>query len=75
MKITDATKVMDLLDEYPDILDEVAGHSDEIKKLLDSPLAKALLKKANLSEICEHTGLDLDDVIEKVEKFIESKEK
>ena len=69
MDITKETKLSDLFAVYPWLKDEMTNISDKFK-LLNSPLGKAMLKKATISEMSEKSGMDADLIIAKLKGMI-----
>ena len=55
MKLTEETMLKDIMAEYPWLKGE-AIKLDERFKLLDSPLAKMLLRKATIADASKRTG-------------------
>ena len=68
-EITKDTKITALLSEYPWIKDELLKVSDKFK-LLDNPLAKAMLSKASIADLVEKTNLDTDELVAKFKQLI-----
>ena len=73
-KITENTKVKELLEDYPWLLDE-AIKLDERFKMVNSPMGRMLLKKATLIDLAKLGNLNVEDVVKEIEKMIDSKEK
>lgn len=72
-KITENTKVKELLEDYPWLLDE-AIKLDERFKMVNSPMGRMLLKKATLVDLAKLGNLNVEDVVKEIEKMIESHE-
>ena len=72
-KITENTKVKELLENYPWLLDE-AIKLDERFKMVNSPMGRMLLKKATLVDLAKLGNLNVEDVVKEIEKMIESHE-
>ena len=72
-KITENTKVKELLEDYPWLLDE-AIKLDERFKMVNSPMGRMLLKKATLIDLAKLGNLNVEDVVKEIEKMIESHE-
>ena len=73
MDITKETKLSDLFAVYPWLKDEMTNISDKFK-LLNSPLGKAMLKKATISEMSKKSGMDADVIIAKLNGMIAGRE-
>ena len=73
MNLTANTKLKDLLDTYPWLIDE-AVKLDGKFRVLRSPLARGLIAKADLSEVGRRTGTDAETVIGKIEEMIRNHE-
>ena len=71
MKITGETKLKDILNEYPWLLDE-AIKIDEKFKILKNPVGKMFIKNATISGLSEKAGLSTDGIIGKIEEMIAS---
>ena len=71
MEITRDTKVMDIMNEYPWIKGEVMKIDDKFK-VLDTPLAKIILKKATIADVSEKSGIDEGTIIETITNIIEN---
>ncbi len=69
MKLTKDTKLKELLAAYPWLIDE-AVKIDGRFRALRSPLAKALIARADIAEASRRTGVDADTIIEKIEELI-----
>ena len=69
MQITNDTKLKELLKEYPWLIDE-AVKLDPAFRALRSPLARALIARADISEASRRTGIDTDTIIAEIEKMI-----
>lgn len=72
-KITENTKVKELLEDYPWLLDE-AIKLDERFKMVNSPMGRMLLKKATLVDLAKLGNLNVEDVVKEIEKMIDSHE-
>ena len=72
-KITENTKVKELLEDYPWLLDE-AIKLDERFKMVNSPMGRMLLKKATLVDLAKLGNLNVEDVVKEIEKMIENHE-
>ena len=71
MTITKETKLKDLLSEYPWLKDEIAKVSDKFK-MLNTPMGKIMLGKADISEMSKKSGMDADQIISNLNELIQS---
>ena len=72
MKLTRDTKVADVFKEYPWLKDELIKMDDKFK-MLDSPMAALVLKKATLQDASGKVGLSIDEMSEQLEKMIKAR--
>lgn len=72
MKLTKDTKVADVFKEYPWLKDELIKMDDKFK-MLDSPMAALVLKKATLQDASGKVGLSIDEMSEQLEKMIKAR--
>ena len=71
MQLTEKTKLKDILNEYPWLIDEAVQIDEQFKKLR-SPLGKLLIAKADIAEASRRTGVDAGTIIEKIDEMIEA---
>lgn len=64
------TKITDLFNAYPTLKNELININPKFK-MLKTPLAKIMLKKATLSMACEKTGMSYEQLVEKLNDIIE----
>lgn len=69
MKLTKDTKVADVFKEYPWLKGELIK-MDERFKMLDSPMAKLVLKKATLQDASGKVGLSVEEMAKQLEKMV-----
>lgn len=69
MKLTKDTKVADVFKEYPWLKGELIK-MDERFKMLDSPMAKLVLKKATLQDASGKVGLSVEEMAQQLEKMV-----
>ena len=74
MQITKDTKLKEILTEYPWLIDE-AVELNPAFRALRSPLAKALIARANVAEASRRTGIDTDTIIAEIENMIAKHQK
>ena len=72
MKLTRDTKVADVFKEYPWLKDELIKMDDKFK-MLDSPMAALVLKKATLQDASGKIGRSIDEMAEQLEKMIKAR--
>lgn len=71
MNITKDTKLKDLLTEYPWLKDEITKINDKFK-MLNTPMGKIMLGKADISEMSKKSGMDAEQIISKLTELIRS---
>lgn len=71
MKITEATRLKDLLEEYPWLKDEIAKVNEKFE-MLNSPLGKIMATKVDVHEMSKRSEMDLDLLISKLTDLIDS---
>ena len=69
MNITKDTKLKDLLAEYPWLKDEITKVNDKFK-MLNTPVGKIMLGKADISEMSKKSGMDAEQIISKLTELI-----
>ena len=70
MNITIDTKLSEILQQYPWLLDE-AVKIDERFKVLNNPVGKMFIKKATIKGLSEKAGLDTEVVINQIQQMID----
>ena len=71
MNITEDTKLKDLLAEYPWLKDEITKVNDKFK-MLNTPMGKIMLGKADISEMGKKSGMDPEQIISKLTELIQN---
>ena len=71
MNITKDTKLKDLLAEYPWLKDEITKVNDKFK-MLNTPVGKIMLGKADISEMSKKSGMDAEQIISKLTELIQN---
>lgn len=71
MNITKDTKLKDLLAEYPWLKDEITKVNDKFK-MLNTPVGKIMLGKADISEMSKKSGMDAEQIISRLTELIQS---
>ena len=69
MKITETTRLAELVRVYPWLLEEIT-RLDEKFRLLKTPLGKIMMKKATVAERSKKSGMDTSTLIQKIEDLI-----
>jgi hypothetical protein len=71
MNITKETKLAELLSEYPWLKEEITKVNEKFK-MLHSPLGNVMAKKVTIADMSEKSGMDADEIIDKLKQLIES---
>ena len=69
MNITGETKLLELMDQYPWLMDEAKKLSPEVEKI-DSPIARMFLKKATIADVSKKAGIPEEEIIDWISKLI-----
>lgn len=69
MDITKDTKLADLLTEYPWLKTEIAKINDKFK-MLNSPIGKIMLGKADIAEMSKKSGMEIEMLIAGLKELI-----
>lgn len=69
MNITRETKLKDLLTEYPWLKDEISKVNEKFK-MLNTPVGKIMLGKADIAEMSKKSGMDEVQIIAKLTDLI-----
>lgn len=69
MNITKETKLKALLTEYPWLKDEIVKVNDKFR-MLNTPMGKIMLGKADIAEMSRKSGMDADTIISKLTELI-----
>ena len=73
MEITRDTKLVEILNRYPWIKDEVIKLDDRFK-LLDTPVAKIMIRKMTIADLSTKYGVDENWAIEMINGMIAAHE-
>lgn len=73
MNVTKDTKLKDIMQEYPWLLDELIKVEPKFK-LAKTPVGKMLLKSATITDLSKRAGMPEDELIENLEKFVKEYE-
>ena len=71
MNITRDTKLKDLLAEYPWLKDELFMVNAKFK-MLNTPMGKIMLGKADIAEMSKKSGMDEAQLISKLTELIQN---
>ncbi|MDD6195585.1 DUF1858 domain-containing protein [[Clostridium] aminophilum] len=69
MNITKETMLKELLTEYPWLKDEIVKVNDKFR-MLNTPMGKIMLGKADIAEMSKKSGMDADTIISKLTELI-----
>lgn len=69
MNITKETMLKELLTEYPWLKDEIVKVNDKFR-MLNTPMGKIMLEKADIAEMSKKSGMDADTIISKLTELI-----
>ncbi len=73
MNVTADTKVGDILKAYPWLKDELIKMDDRLK-ILNTPMANIVIKKATVKDASDKIGMSVEEIIEKLEKMVAAHE-
>jgi hypothetical protein len=68
MIINEKTKLIDILKEYPNLLDQLKKLNDQFN-VLTSPMAKIFLKTVTIKDVSKKIGKSPDELIALIQKF------
>lgn len=71
MQITRDTRLLDLINQYPWLKDELPKINEKFK-MLNTPMGKIMMGKATIVEISKKSGMDADTLIRKLQQLIGS---
>ena len=71
MQITRDTRLLDLINRYPWLKDELPKINEKFK-ILNTPMGKIMLGKATIVEMSKKSGMDADTLIRKLQQLIGS---
>lgn len=72
MNITKETKLKDILIEYPWLKEEMVKVNDKFK-MLNTPVGKIMLAKADIEEMSKKSEMDTELIIKKVTELIRNR--
>lgn len=70
-KVDENTRLQDLLNQYPNLKKELPNINSAFK-MLNTPLAKVLIPKATVKIMSERSGMDINQLIEKLNQYIKN---
>ena len=71
MQITRDTRLLDLINRYPWLKDELPKINEKFK-ILNTPMGKIMMGKATIVEMSKKSGMDADTLIGKLQQLIGS---
>ena len=71
MQITRDTRLLDLINQYPWLKDELPKINEKFK-MLNTPMGKIMMGKATIVEMSQKSGMDADTLIRKLQQLIGS---
>ena len=71
MQITRDTRLLDLINQYPWLKDELPKINEKFK-MLNTPMGKLMMGKATIVEMSKKSGMDADTLIRKLQQLIGS---
>ncbi len=71
MQITRDTRLLDLINRYPWLKDELPKINEKFK-MLNTPMGKIMMGKATIVEMSKKSGMDADTLIRKLQQLIGS---
>ena len=71
MQITRDTRLLDLINQYPWLKDELPKINEKFK-MLNTPMGKIMMGKATIVEMSKKSGMDADTLIRKLQQLIDS---
>ena len=71
MTITRETKLKDLLAEYPWLKDELSKVNEKFK-MLNTPVGKIMLGRADIAEMSKKSGMDEEQIVSKLNELIQN---
>ena len=71
MQITRDTRLLDLINQYPWLKDELPKINEKFK-MLNTPMGKIMMGKATIVEMSKKSGMEADTLIRKLQQLIGS---
>ena len=69
MNITPETKLKEIMDEYPYLLDEAIKKASGFK-ILNNPVGKLFIKQSTIQGLSEKSGLSTEELITNIQEMI-----
>ncbi|MBR3558336.1 MAG: hypothetical protein IKN78_05640 [Bacteroidales bacterium] len=69
MEINKETKLADLIAQYPWLKEEIVKVNEKFK-MLNSPIGKIMLGKANIAEMSKKSGMEEELIINRIQELI-----
>ncbi len=73
MDFDEKTKLADIINTYP-WLPEAVAKKDKRLEIINTPVVKALIKRATLADASKRSGYPLDEIIRELQKLIDEHE-
>ncbi len=73
MEIKENTKIIDIINEYPWVVDELVK-IDERLSILSTTMGKMLARKYTLQDVCKMGNVSMDYVLEEFDKLLKQHE-
>ncbi len=70
MQITNTTKVQEILDTYPWLIEKANDFGEEIVQIVNNKVLRLILSKKTIHEICKQFNLDEEQVIIKINTLL-----
>ncbi|MBR0271313.1 MAG: DUF1858 domain-containing protein [Methanobrevibacter sp.] len=71
LEINENTKLIDILDKYPWLKDELPN-IDKKFKMLKTPIGKVMMRNADITEMSRRSGMSVDEIIKMFFELIEN---
>jgi len=72
MEITKDTRLSDLIAQYPWLKEEISKVNEKFR-MLNSPIGKIMLGKATIAEMSKRSGMEVEDIIGRLQELIKQK--
>lgn len=73
MEITKDTRLSDLIAQYPWLKEEISKVNEKFR-MLNSPIGKIMLGKATIAEMSKRSGMEVEDIIGRLQKIISERQ-
>lgn len=71
MDITKETKLKELLENHPQLKEKLTEINPKFK-MMNTPMGKVMLGKATIADMSEKSGMDVNELIQKLSVIISS---